>query len=75
MSKCGSCEHFNLHFHLDEHISTRGQWGECMWPHRMNLDDVSEIEKLEKEGIIKRKRVWKTDSCDHYMDEHCYSSW
>lgn len=69
MSKCGSCEHFNLHYYQDEHPSTKGKWGECVWPHKMNLDDISEIKKV--------KRVKKSiyDSCCSYMPQHCYGEW
>lgn len=75
MSKCVTCEHFNLHYHLDEHPRTRGQWGTCVFPYRVNIDDISELRELKENGIVKEKKVWKVDSCKHYMPAHAYGSW
>ena len=72
MGCCGSCEHFNLHYHYDEHVSTRGTWGTCVFPHRMNLDEIGKLDELRKTGKVKEKKVWKQDSCFHYMPQHCY---
>ncbi len=70
-----SCEHYNLHYHLDEDEETRGTWGDCMYPHKMNLDDVGQIEILEASGKLRRRKVWGTNSCNRYMSEHCYGDW
>jgi len=72
MSNCSSCEHFNLHYHLNEHPRTRGEWGTCVFPHRMNIDNIFELNKLREKGIIKEIKVWKIDSCKHYMSRCCY---
>jgi hypothetical protein len=69
---CGICEHFNLHYHPDEHERTRGQWGKCVFPHRMNLDNIYELDELIKEGIVKDVKVWRVDSCKHFMEQHAY---
>lgn len=72
---CGSCEHFNLYYIQTENPSTRGRWGDCMFPHKMNLDDVHEIKRLEGNGTLKRKQVWVNDSCGNYMPQHCYGDY
>ncbi len=77
MSKyCEYCEYFNLFYDLKEPVSIRGTWGECVFPHKMNLDREREsLSKLIETGKIIPKRIKCKDTCSNYKDKCSYSSW
>lgn len=69
---CGSCEHFNLYWIITEHPSSRGKWGTCLYPYRMNLDDIDKLDELRKKGIVKDVKVDISYSCKNYIPIHAY---
>ena len=71
---CSTCEYYNARWKYLESGKPVMVKGDCMFPHRMNIDPIENVKKLEDEDKLVRALKHRNESCEKWTSACCYAT-